>query len=469
MPFKHVNDFEKSFPAVLKLSPKRKRLALEVFNQSKNQGDDDATAIAKALSTAKRLKLGEDATLRVLSLAALELTDEELANMEFQVLRTGEFYDARYGVFKVTDERLLNLKRNFDSEILGVGVALDLNHEPEHKAYAWVKALTIRGGGLWATFKDFTEEGKKFFLDKAFRYFSVEFGPFERAEGGKKMTVKDVLRGIALTNRPVIKGMEPTFLAEGVETNSRKKNTMSVQAIKLFAANLQGRAVVSKEDKTALNSMVAILSEDEKEGVAVEVAEVEKKPEEAPTAEKKPEEVAAAEGGKDGEACKMPDGGAGKFAKGKCMSEKDYSEMKASEAKDGTTLSEMEVKLAEAAKTIDALKASEAKRVQADRVKALTLSEENKTGFSAELNEKVSSFVVELSEEEYAKFSELVKSVTTVTEAMLSEMGHAKNTTSSNEEKNKQAVELAEKMAKEKNLPMHVALAEAYKQLNLVE
>lgn len=361
---------------------------MEVFNSAKRAGDDDGMAIAKAISTARRMSKYSEKQITVTSLATFEVSDAELETKEFEVLRVGEFYDSRYGVFKITEEKLLALKRNFDDKVLGIEVALDVNHDPEHRAFAWLKSLEVKGSSLYAKFKDFSEEGKKYFLDKMYKYFSVEFGPFERAEGGKKTTIKDVLRGIALTNRPVIKNMQPTFLSEEVEPHNSKPS-MNVQAIKLFAEDLLSREKITKDDTRALRSMIAVLSEDEKAEVASTADEVEEKAKESEAAPaEKPEES------------------------------------KEPEAASAAELSEANKKLAEQAKEIESLKASEKARIVKERVEALTLSETNKTGFSKELSEKVTGFVSSLSDELFTQFSELIKGVVSIPEAMLAEKGH---------------------------------------------
>ena len=193
----------------------------------------------------------------------MQISEEQLENTEFEVLKVGEYYDHRYGKFSVTQDLLEELKENFESNVLDIEVALDANHQPENGAYAWVRELTIHTGAhgelaLFAKFKDFTEDALKFFKQKMFRYFSVEFAPFTKVVDGKKETVKNVLKGIALTNRPVIKGMQPTFLSEEVENNVNHDRNM--QNVKLFAANLLKRDAVSKDDVDALMEMFRYFS-----------------------------------------------------------------------------------------------------------------------------------------------------------------------------------------------------------------
>ena len=328
---------------------------------------------------------------RLLSLADLE-GDGNLEDREFQVLRTGEFYDPRYGKFAITNKMLTDLKANFDSGVLGVDVALDIGHEPEKGASAWIKELSIKSNGLWAKFKDFTPAGKDSFLSKAFKYFSVEVDEFIKVVNGKKETIKNVLRGIALTNRPVIKGMQPTFFSEEAnqEINKGSRPKSNMNAVMLFAENLLGRAKVSKNDLIALKTMVVSLEdEDEKKEVEEKVEEVEAKAEADATAEAK-----AGEDGKEGEA----------------------------------KLAETTAKLTLAEKKLKEIEKQEATRLAETAYEGLILSEANMTGFARPAAEKagLKAFVGELTSDQRTKFSEIVKEVQTVDSAKLTEIGHAK-------------------------------------------
>lgn len=380
--------------------------------------------------------------VRCTSLASIDLSNGELETIEFQVLRVGEFYDPRYGVFQVTEERLQSLKRNFDEKILGIDVALDVNHDAEGGAYAWVSSLAVREGGLWATFKDFTPEGKRFFVDKIYKYFSVEFAPFDKAENGKKVTVKDVLRGIALTNRPVIKGMQPTFLSEEVNRNSISQRSMK-NAVQMLAEDLLSRSKISKDDVRAIKTMTASLSEEEKTAVAADVTKVEEKATADAAAD-----ATAAQAATDAAAAAAAAATAGKGG-------------------EAVAAAELSEKLVRQEKEISDLKAAEKERVTKDRVAGLTLSESNKTGFSAEHGEKLSEFITTLSEEQFAAFSELIPSVTAVTPQMLSEAGSGRKVENHSEAaKLSEVTKVADEMMKSNPaLKKHEAVAAAQKQV----
>ncbi len=429
MPYRNVPSFEKDFPQIKDLTPEQKRTAWEVFESAKNAGDDDGTAIAKAISTAQRVKASELPT-RLLSLAEIPISEQQLENTEFQVLRVGEFYDPRYKTFRIDEALLQQLKDNFDAKVLGVDVALDVNHAPENGAYAWIKSLSIRNGGLWATFKDITATAQQYFREKIYKYFSVEFAPFETVQDGKKVTIKNVLRGIALTNRPVIKGMQPTFFSETANKSLFKSRSMN--ALKVFAEHVVQRGRVTKEDVAAAKLMFASLSEEEQTEAKPAVDQVEA---EAVKTEQADADKAKADA----------DAKAAEDAK-KAEDEKKPEEVKAAE------LSTARTQLAEANAKIAKFEEEKASFQLAESVKSVTFSDNNLTGFSAQLaEEKVKPFLATLSDEQRAQFGELVKAVTTIDKTMLAEVGGgaAGNIDDSKEKTDDEMLAEAEKKAKE--------------------
>jgi hypothetical protein len=102
-----------------------------------------------------------------------EINDFELENKEFEVIRTGEFYDHRYGKFKVTEELLSELEENFNNDVLGIQLGIDIGHEPIKCAVAWIESVRKDGDRLLVKLKDFSEEGKKYLKEKIFKYFSI--------------------------------------------------------------------------------------------------------------------------------------------------------------------------------------------------------------------------------------------------------------------------------------------------------
>jgi len=107
--------------------------------------------------------------------------------------------------------RLTRILENFNNKVRGVDIAIDVVHDPDRGAGAWIRSLEIAPSSskperqaLWATV-EWTEFGTDLIKDGQYRYISAEFGPHKDAESGK--TFDDVLFAATLTNRPFVKGM----------------------------------------------------------------------------------------------------------------------------------------------------------------------------------------------------------------------------------------------------------------------
>ncbi len=146
---------------------------------------------------------------------------------EIQLFRVGVFHDDRYGKIKITSENLKQAKKNFDEKIRGVDVALDFSHENHKHAAGWIESLELRNNDteLWGIVQ-YTEPGKKAVSDKQYRYISPEFNEdYVDNESLKKYGF--TLLGAALTNRPVIKKMEPAIaLSELSEKEIQNMNEL---------------------------------------------------------------------------------------------------------------------------------------------------------------------------------------------------------------------------------------------------
>lgn len=216
----------------------------------------------------------------------------------YEVAYCGEFWDWRYGNFSVTAALLERIVTNFNAGLPGGKLALDINHDPSHKAVAWVAELKVSDDGqsLLCRFEDWTEDGKKHLTEGEYRYFSVEFGPFERPDGmGGVETIPGVLFGIAMTNRPVLKGMDGTFcdaeklIEEFPEAKAEMEKAKSAlkgndlspamkDALKKFSAQLLGRkAGVTKEDVEGYQVMLSALPEADRGEFAETTKQIEQK------------------------------------------------------------------------------------------------------------------------------------------------------------------------------------------------
>lgn len=149
---------------------------------------------------------------------------------DMQILKTGRFFDPRYKWFEVTDKMLSEMIVNFKAGIRGIVPALDYAHDSEGAAAGWIKDLFVKDGAkpgqkeLWGKV-EITPRCQKTLADKEWGYISSDFDDnYEDNESGKKYGA--VLKGAALTNRPVIKGMDAVIqLSE--EASEEQKNKLS--------------------------------------------------------------------------------------------------------------------------------------------------------------------------------------------------------------------------------------------------
>jgi len=279
MPFNTVSEFQKSFPSIKSLTPAQKRVALNVFNSAKDRGFEDGRAIAQAIGAAKKRasekKLAENLpeTIRILS----EITFEEsIGDKWFEVLRAGEHYDGRYGKFNITPKNIQELAENFKNNVVGTQLALDENHDPNHKAVAWLSDVKAEGNSLYVKLKDFSSRGREYITEKIYKYFSVEFMPeFKKAVNGTVKIFKNVLRGVALTNRPVIKTIAPTFLSESLINN----NIMS--SLRTLLSDAKAKDSITGEDYEVLEVLFVEASAEEKTELQPEMDEAAEKVEES--------------------------------------------------------------------------------------------------------------------------------------------------------------------------------------------
>lgn len=158
-----------------------------------------------------------------------------------QLMRTGTFYDKRYGKVEVTKETFENMVRKFQEGIRGIELMIDYKHDSDGEAAGWIKNLEIIetqlsegdpengiepeiGFELWSDV-EWTPAGTKKLSDKEFAYLSADFDPDYRDNENPEVSHGPTLLGAALTNRPVIKRMNPAIqLSEQEQTNVNKEN-----------------------------------------------------------------------------------------------------------------------------------------------------------------------------------------------------------------------------------------------------
>lgn len=150
---------------------------------------------------------------------------------KLQVLKCGEFDAGEQGKISITPEILLSLKKNFESNVRKIDLAIDYAHDSNLEAAAWIKSVTLSDDGqeLWLEV-DWTPRGEKTLADKEFRYLSADF-TFNYIDNETKKAYGPTLLGAGLTNRPVIKGMEPVVqLSEEKQMDPKDKEIAELKA-----------------------------------------------------------------------------------------------------------------------------------------------------------------------------------------------------------------------------------------------
>lgn len=185
---------------------------------------------------------------------------------EVQVLKTGVFTDPRYGKFEITLKMLSEMVDNFKKGVRGVKPAIDFKHDSEAEAAAWMKDVYTKPGAkpgvteLWVK-PDWTAMGCKSLSDRTYGYLSADFSQnYQDNEEGKFHGA--VLLGAALTNRPVIKNMQPVIqLSEGDRMFKKLSETKKL-------------ADISPEDLEKVSALVEQLGASSIEELMAKIAEM---------------------------------------------------------------------------------------------------------------------------------------------------------------------------------------------------
>ena len=147
---------------------------------------------------------------------------DEIAD-QIQILRVGTFFHEGKAI-EIKKSHLTKMIKNFDDEVRGIDLMLDYSHESEKEAAAWFQELYLSEDGkeLWAKV-DWTEDGADAVRKKKYRYISADFN-FAYVDNEKLKDHGPTLLGAGLTNRPVVKKMNPTILSEHNNPGEPKMN-----------------------------------------------------------------------------------------------------------------------------------------------------------------------------------------------------------------------------------------------------
>jgi hypothetical protein len=336
------------------------------------------------------------------------LSEGDLENKEFELITTAKQTDPRYGNFSFPKSELQDMTENFNKNVLGIEIAVDINHDFDKKAYAWITpgSMIVKESSkldgqfsIYAKLYKFTPEGEKLLREGSYRYFSLEIRHrVERFIGGAKKTFKNVISGLAMTNSPVVKDMAPTFSEKTDKNNLFFNSIYNMDILNTLLSELNAKEIVTKAEKDLLNKAFSTLSEDDQGPKKEEVEAVNAKPEQSE------EEVKA-----EAEAKEKAE--ADEKAKAEAAKEKELSEKNLSQVV--TEKLALEKKLA-------SMEAERKEEKVLSCISEVTLSDNVGTGFVKKDLETVKEFALSLSEEQATQFFSIIKEVKTVD---LSEVG----------------------------------------------
>lgn len=203
--------------------------------------------------------------------------------VEIQIMRVWTRNHPMYWKIVVDKQVLKDVVKNFEDNARWIDLAVDENHEPNHKALWWYKALTIKWNDLFATI-ELTKKGAELMTEGAYKYFSPEI-VFKKTDEETWQVQKNLLIGGAFTNRPFFKAMQPLLASEnGADeaSNDYQKNNKtwsdSKSAFNILAFNSTSNmnkflqlvakfyelATITKADKVNLENAFNEIPENER-------------------------------------------------------------------------------------------------------------------------------------------------------------------------------------------------------------
>lgn len=183
---------------------------------------------------------------------------------EVQVLKTGNYFHQGREI-PITSADLQKMVFNFNEKVRGIDLMLDYGHNTEGEAAAWFSELYLAEDDteLWAKVT-WTEGGKDAVLSKKYRYISADFD-FNYKDNETLTEHGPTLFGAGLTNRPVVKRMEP--IVQLSEKTQYQENEMELEK------KLDELSEMLKQMMVALEKMAP--KEEEKEEMKEEMKEKE--------------------------------------------------------------------------------------------------------------------------------------------------------------------------------------------------
>ncbi len=254
----------------------------EFENFAKNIGDDELEEVVNKFY-ARWLMMPRPYTERKkVSLYADMHIDKQFQSwdtVDIQIMKVWKRDHPHYWEFEVTKWTLKDVVKNFKSNKRGVDLAIDENHEPEHRALGWIKDVYQKGDETLYATVELTKKGAEALSEGLYKYFSPEI-IWETVDEETGEPIKNLLIGGAFTNRPFFKNMESIKATEATSNDihiySYQSKTM-LEFITLMSKFGSAKSL-STAQFSEIQTAYDALPEDEKtEEIKGQLSEVEAK------------------------------------------------------------------------------------------------------------------------------------------------------------------------------------------------
>ena len=182
--------------------------------------------------------------------------NEGPVNQDIQILRASTIYDPRYGKVEITKSMLSEMVKNFENKTRGIDLMIDYGHNTDGEAAGWIQNLYLSEDEqeLWARV-EWTKGGQIALEEKRYLYISADFEKNYR-DNETLINHGTVLKGAALTNRPVVKRMTPAITLGEIEMDELLKKIMEMMKVE-DASQLEEKIKKMMEDGKEMGEKLA--------------------------------------------------------------------------------------------------------------------------------------------------------------------------------------------------------------------
>lgn len=132
------------------------------------------------------------------------IKDKEKSQVELKIACVGEWRGHQEGSYKITQESLQSIKKNFD--LSGIELVIDYEHQSlrgeTSPAAGWIKSMEIKEDALFAKIQ-WNDKALEFIKNGEYKYLSPVFNfDYKNPKSGEDSGV--ALHSVALTNTPFL-------------------------------------------------------------------------------------------------------------------------------------------------------------------------------------------------------------------------------------------------------------------------